>query len=177
MNPILEQLAAWAQANLGLVVALTAGWALVLTVVAGRQAVALRRARAHYAGLAAGVDGENLEGLLDSHLRRLQQARGELDGLRAELHSLRAQTGRCVQHVGLVRYDAFETVGGQVSFTLALLDEHGDGVLITSIFARESSALYGKPIRGGQAAVPLTDEEREALRQALGSAARASRPR
>lgn len=69
-------------------------------------------------------------------------------------------------HIGLVRFDAFEDTGGGQSFALALIDDEGDGVVLSSLHARQASRLYVKDIRGGVADAPLSSEEERALRQA-----------
>jgi len=72
-----------------------------------------------------------------------------------------------VRHVGLVRYDAFEDVGGRLSFSCALLDDHANGVVVTSINGRQDTRVYAKPVTGGKSGYNLSIEEEEAIRQAL----------
>jgi hypothetical protein len=72
-----------------------------------------------------------------------------------------------VQHVGLVRYDAFEDVGGRLSFSCAMLDDHGTGVVVTSINGRQDTRVYAKPIVDGRSQYNLSIEEEEAIRRAL----------
>jgi hypothetical protein len=72
-----------------------------------------------------------------------------------------------VKHVGLVRYDAFEDMGGHLSFSAALLNAEGDGVVITSINGRADTRCYAKIVRGGQSAHNLSGEEEQAIRHAL----------
>jgi hypothetical protein len=79
---------------------------------------------------------------------------------------VRRRTGSAVSHVGLVRYDAFEDTGGAQSFSLALIDDDGDGVVVTSLHSRQATRLYAKAMRGGVADTPLSDEEVRALREA-----------
>jgi hypothetical protein len=76
---------------------------------------------------------------------------------------------RAIQRVGLVRFNPFEDTGGNQSFALALLDQHGDGLVISSLHARTGTRVYGKAIAGGKAEAALSDEEAEALRVALAS--------
>lgn len=70
-----------------------------------------------------------------------------------------------VKHVGLVKFDAFNDVGGKLSFALALLNEKGDGVVITSINGRTDTRVYAKTITGGKANVSLSAEEQAALKK------------
>jgi hypothetical protein len=72
-----------------------------------------------------------------------------------------------VKHVGLVRYDAFEDMGGHLSFSAAVLNAEGDGVVITSINGRADTRCYAKPVKGGQSAHNLSGEEEQAIRHAL----------
>ena len=72
-----------------------------------------------------------------------------------------------VRRVGLIRYDAFEDVGGRLSFSCALLDERGNGVVVTSINGRQDTRVYAKPIAEGKSAYNLSVEEEEAIKQAL----------
>ena len=73
-----------------------------------------------------------------------------------------------LRKVGLVRYDAFEDVGGGQSFSAALLDEGGNGVVLTSIHGRGESRTYGKAVRGGASEHTLSPEEQQAIAQARG---------
>ena len=72
-----------------------------------------------------------------------------------------------VRRVGVLRYDAFEDVGGRLSFSCALLDEHGTGVVLTSINGRQETRVYAKPVTAGRARYNLSREEEEAIRQAM----------
>ena len=72
-----------------------------------------------------------------------------------------------LRYVGLVRFDAFEDMGGRLSFSAALLDGHGNGVVITSINGRQDTRCYAKRVTAGASPHNLSDEEREAIREAL----------
>jgi len=74
-----------------------------------------------------------------------------------------------VSRVAVVRFDAFEQLGGRLSFAAALLDDHGDGIVISSIHGRSETRVYAKGIRAGQSDHPITPEERQAIGRALGT--------
>jgi hypothetical protein len=80
-----------------------------------------------------------------------------------------ALLGRSPRNVGVVRYDAFEDMGGRLSFSAALLDDHGTGLVITSINARAESRVYAKAVKGGGSEHNLSPEEQQAIAEALGS--------
>jgi hypothetical protein len=74
-----------------------------------------------------------------------------------------------VQRVGLVRYDAFEDMGGHLSFSAALLDGSGNGLVITSINGRQDTRCYAKPVEAWNSRHNLSEEEEQAIRLALTS--------
>ncbi len=158
-------------ADRGLAVLATAGALLLLllvwSAVLGRR---LRRVQDRFNRLAGPRDGATLDAALDRHLARIDGAEAEVRALRAEVRRLREAGRRHLQHVGLVRFDAFDGVSGQVSFALAVVDDQRDGFVLNSLFARDGSSVYAKPIRAGESEIPLGEEEREALAQALARA-------
>jgi hypothetical protein len=111
---------------------------------------------------------EVLAGVLEGQAARI----GRLESaVRSLVRTDRRQEGLiegAVRHIGLVRYDAFEDVGGRLSFSCALLDDHGTGVVVTSINGRQDTRVYAKPIAEGHSPYNLSVEEEEAIRQALG---------
>lgn len=74
-----------------------------------------------------------------------------------------------VQKVGLVRYDAFDDMGGHLSFSAALLDGQGNGLVITSINGRQDTRCYAKPVEGWTSSHNLSEEEELAIQRALSS--------
>jgi hypothetical protein len=75
-----------------------------------------------------------------------------------------------IQRVGLVRFNPFEDTGGNQSFALALLDANDDGLVVSSLHARQGTRIYAKAVARGRPEAALSDEEAEALRRATGSA-------
>ena len=84
----------------------------------------------------------------------------QINGLDKDLES-------CVQKVGIVRYSAFQDTGSDLSFTLALLDEHDNGVVFNGIYSREMSNIYAKPVENGNSKYTLSEEEQEAIKRAI----------
>jgi Protein of unknown function (DUF4446) len=81
----------------------------------------------------------------------------------ADLAALRADLGQALRHVAVVRYDAFGDMGGRLSFSAAVIDDHGDGLVFSSIHARGESRTYAKGVVGGSSDATLTPEEQQAL--------------
>ena len=80
-----------------------------------------------------------------------------------DLAALRADIAQALRHVAVVRYDAFGDMGGRLSFSAALVDDRGDGLVFSSIHARGESRTYAKGIVGGGSDATLTPEEQQAL--------------
>jgi uncharacterized protein YlxW (UPF0749 family) len=100
----------------------------------------------------------------DEAIVRLQRAVRELIGeQRQQAETLLSS----VQRIGLLRYDAFDDMGGHLSFSAALLDGAGSGLVITSINGRQDTRCYAKVIQSGTSTHNLTVEEHEAIRRAL----------
>jgi hypothetical protein len=80
-----------------------------------------------------------------------------------QIEALRADAATALRHVAVVRYDAFGDMGGHMSWSLALLDDGGDGVVLTSIHGRSDSRTYAKNVAAWSAHQQLSPEEIEAI--------------
>ena len=90
----------------------------------------------------------------------------DVHGLRQEVAALRAEAKDALRHLAVVRYDAFGDMGGHLSWSLALLDDGGDGVVLTSIHGRSEARTYAKSIAGWSCEQQLSPEELEAIERA-----------
>jgi Protein of unknown function (DUF4446) len=132
-------------------------------------AVALARVRRSYARLLAGGRGrEDILAAIDRHLAAVERLARTTDALGREVAELRQRSSTLVRTVGLTRYDAFDDVGGRLSYSAAFLDEAGDGVVLSSINSRSETRSYAKPVEGGRSAHNLSSEEQAAIDLALG---------
>jgi hypothetical protein len=139
--------------------------ALLALLMAGFGANASRRKEE----AAALPQGDRLEMLVENQakqIRRLEAAVRQLAGGERKLAELFQGS---IRHVGVVRFDAFEDMGGRLSFSAAFLNGHGDGIVITSINGRQDTRCYAKEVRGGSSVHNLSGEEEQAIREALGS--------
>jgi hypothetical protein len=114
-----------------------------------------------------------LRGVLDGQARKVERLEQAVRTLNKTDKRQQALIDGSVQHVALLRYDAFEDVGGRLSFSCAMLDDHGSGVVLTSINGRQETRVYAKPIADGRSSYNLSSEEEEAIRQALAAPAEA----
>jgi hypothetical protein len=114
---------------------------------------------------------EALRGVLTGQAERIERLEQAVRALNATDRKQQALVDASVRHVALLRFDAFEDVGGRLSFSCALLDDHGTGVVLTSINGRQETRVYAKPISEGASSYNLSAEEAETIRQALAPAA------
>lgn len=148
-----------------LVVIALAGVAVLAAVVVSLQ-IRLSALRKAYA---SALDPARREDLFQA----VERQAGDLSGLREDLHVVHANTERLrdllrgtISRVGVVRYDAFEDMGGALSFSAALLDEHGNGMVISAINGRTETRTYAKAVVGHQSEHNLSAEEVQAIEQA-----------
>lgn len=108
--------------------------------------------------------------VLDTVEQGLAQVRSNSEVVAAlnEHHNILAlHQGYCIQRVGILKFNAFDDVGGEQSFALALLDANNNGVLLSSLFTRTESRTYAKAIAAGRSEQPLSKEEQVALSRAM----------
>ena len=151
-----------------------AGGAVVGIIAAISAHVRIGRLRR---GLAA-LDGRGKETVFDAVRRSGEDTaamRTELDRARGELQAVRGELNDALRHVAVVRYDAFGDMGGRLSFTVALLDDAADGVVLSSIHGRSESRSYAKGVKGGSSEQSLSPEEQQAIELAMRGAAKAGK--
>lgn len=113
------------------------------------------------------LTGDEAVSVLLSRIQRLEKAARTLHST-DKRQQVQIEAG--IRRVALLRYDAFEDVGGRLSFSCALLDERGNGIVFTSINGRQDTRVYAKPVQEGASVYNLSLEEEEAIQQALGDA-------
>ena len=87
----------------------------------------------------------------------------DIHGLRQEVATLAAESRQTFRHLSVVRYDAFGDMGGHLSWSLALLDDEGNGVVLTSIHGRSDARSYAKSVGRWESDAQLSPEEAEAI--------------
>jgi hypothetical protein len=156
----------WLAANAGLILIVMA---LLIVALSGAfiwLAVRLRKVEAQYRTLTMGAEGASLEAVLESHIGQVHWAVDRTAELDALTHRLEREGHAHIQRVGFLRFNPFRDAGGDQSFALALTDQDGNGVVISSLHSRDVTRVYGKPLVAWQSSYSLTEEERAAIGQA-----------
>ena len=137
---------------------------LILVIVLFRS---LNKVEAKYRKVTRGVNNKNLEEIIVEYLNRVEESKKISEDIKSLYGDMDSRIKDCIQKVSVIRYKAFEDVGSDLSFSVAMLDENNDGILLTGIFGRNESTTYAKPIEKGISRYDLSEEEEEALNNAI----------
>lgn len=114
-------------------------------------------------------NGKNLEEDLETYMYRVDKVEKQNAEISNQVKNLGNDLSKCIQKVGIVRYNAFKDTGSDLSFALALLDENNDGVVLNGIYSREMSNIYAKPVEKGKSTYTVSEEEAQAIQKAINS--------
>ena len=117
--------------------------------------------------LTRGKDTESMEDIILNFFERIESLENGEKTTRSDIRSIKENLKITYQKTGLVKYDAFREMSGALSYSLALLDKENNGVLISSMYSREGCYTYAKDIVNGKSEINLSEEEEEALKQAV----------
>lgn len=113
-----------------------------------------------------GESGVNIEKLLKSYISEVESALAKVNDFQRQMDEIVKKLEMSIKKVAIVRYNAFDEVGSDLSFSIALLDDHDDGVVITGIYGRNETTTYAKPIKNGMSNYKLSAEELEVIDKA-----------
>lgn len=108
-------------------------------------------------------NGTNIEEILRKYISKVDEVDNDNKEIMEFCNNINNNMQKCVQKIGIVRYNAYQDVGSDLSFTLAMLDNKNNGVVLNGIYSRDMSNIYAKPIINGESKYTLSDEEKEAL--------------
>ncbi|GGA47294.1 DUF4446 family protein [Paenibacillus physcomitrellae] len=135
-------------------------WLLIWNFVQGAK---LRKMRRKYEMMMKGTGVEDLESLLVNLKVQLDEVEDEHEKQQRQLQQLEAIIPKQKAKIGIKRYNAYAETGSDLSFSIAIINEMKDGVVLTGLFNREGSYVYAKPLKQGESTYSLSPEEREAI--------------
>ena len=112
-------------------------------------------------------NGNNIEEDLKNYINKVNEVKEQNTEIITKVNTIKQDLTKCIQKIGMYRYNAFKDTGSDLSFTLALLDENNDGVVLNGIYSREMSNIYAKPVKNGQSSYTITEEESKAIKKAI----------
>lgn len=107
--------------------------------------------------------GDKIEDMLSEYIESVRILGLKDDDLKDAIDRLENNLKKCVQKVGLVRYNAYNDTGSDLSFTLAIMDAEDNGVVVNGLYSRESSSIFAKPLVKGETKYNLSAEEIQAI--------------
>jgi len=127
----------------------------------------LMRMIAHYNRMTAGVSKSGLRDILEQLVETQEDTKKDITAVKKVVQQVVTEGKRHIQKVGIVRFNPFHDTGGSQSFTMAMLDGGGNGVVLTSLFARTGHRWYIKEVSSKQGRdIALSKEEEEAIKKA-----------
>jgi HAMP domain-containing protein len=145
------------------VAVVAAGLAALALVVCLVLAARIGRLHRAYNALVSGDSGASFVDAVRRQSAAVDALRTDVGMLRGDLSSARADLSDALRHVAVVRYDAFGDMGGRMSFSAALLDDAGDGLVLTSINGRSETRTYAKGVKAGASDHTMSPEEKQAI--------------
>lgn len=129
--------------------------------------VEINRIEKRYKKMMKSSVGKNLEEMVFEYNEKVDKALATASNIESMYKDVDGRLKRCVQKVSVIRYRAFENVGSDLSYSIAMLDEMNNGLVITGIYGRSESTSFTKPIENGISKYDLSEEEKLAIRSAI----------
>lgn len=142
--------------------------AVILCVFVVILMMKISKLQKKYSKFMSGKTASSLEEEIGSLFEDVRFLKNASDKNKKDIHYLYKLQQKNIQKIGLKKYDAFQQMGGQLSFCLVLLDENNDGILMNSVHSTEGCYSYVKEIKKGSCSLPLGEEEVETLEMAMG---------
>jgi hypothetical protein len=155
--------------DIGIVILVLASLVLILLIITITQIVRSSKLVKKYAKFMTGKDGKSLEQTILGVMEENKMLKISTDKNKKDIRTLYKNMEYTYQKMGLEKYDAFNTMGGKLSFSLALLNENNDGFIMNSVHSSDGCYSYTKEIKKGQCDIALGDEEKKALARAMDS--------
>jgi hypothetical protein len=140
---------------------------LLLAIILLSTIRSIKKLESKYKRMMRGVDNKNLEELILGYMDKIDEVKENTEYMKQINEKLDNKIKNCIQKVAVIRYRAFEDVGSDLSFSVALLDENNSGVILTGIYGRNESTTYSKPIDRGISRYDLSEEEKQVLQQCV----------
>lgn len=138
---------------------------LLILLISNRSKI--RKLKRKYNRFMSLEGDKNIEELLNIILDRTELINSKNKDIENRISEMEDSLINCIQKVGVIRYNAFDNMGSDLSYSIALLDSNDNGIVISGIYSRDSSSTYAKPIVNGKSKYVLSDEEVQAINEAI----------
>ena len=144
-----------------------AAFCLILLILVIIQMVQFGNLKKKYKKFMGGKDVKSLEKQLQKIVEDNKYIINISDENKKDIRTINKEKELCFNKVGIVKYDAFKQMGGMLSFSIALLNEKDNGFILNSVHSSEGCYTYVKEVKSGLCDIDLSNEEKEALSQAM----------
>ena len=136
---------------------------LILLIMLISTRISLKKIKNRYKKFFKNSKDLNIERLVEENIDLCNEILNKNKDIESKISYIERNMVQCVQKVGIVRYNAFDNVGSNLSFAIALLDGDDNGIVLNGIYSRESTTTYAKSIINGQSKYTLSAEEIQAI--------------
>ncbi|GAA0086759.1 DUF4446 family protein [Clostridium sp. MB05] len=140
---------------------------LLLFIIVISLVRSINKLEKKYRRIMRGSNNKNLEELINSKLEEIDASIEKSQEALNKCEVIKEEMKGCVNKIAIMRYKAFPDVGSDLSFSIAILDSHNDGILLTGIYSRQDSTTYAKPVDKGISRYELSEEETYVLNEAI----------
>lgn len=145
-----------------------AGGFLVLFILYLINIIKLAKLNKNYKAFMQKIgNGNDIQTTIESYMQAIKKVEKDNQVIKNYCDKLDGNVAKCIQKIGLVRYNAFKDTGSDLSFALALLNEENTGIVLNGIYSREMSNIYAKSVEKGISTYTLSEEEKEAIKKAI----------
>lgn len=164
----MENIVEWMQSNISIIVIYVILFiSIVVNFINNRK---INRQKKEYQNFLKNIgNGQNIQETLEKHMQKVKQVEELNKEIIAYCEKIDVKHDKSLQKVGMIRYNAFQDVGSNLSFAVALLDNENTGIVLNGIYARDMSNIYAKPVVKGKSTYVLTQEEQDAINKAINS--------
>lgn len=153
--------------DMGVVVLLLMVLVIVMMALTVSMSVQLNRLKRKYKIFMKGKDAQSLERAFSVKFKEIDKLAKVNEGYQFDIDMIKKEHNKILTKYSIVKYDAFDDVGGKLSFALAMLDRNNTGFILDAIHSRDNCFLYIKEIVKGESYIMLSNEEIKALKQAV----------
>ncbi len=141
----------------------------ILLILNMKNNIKMKKIKYKYEKFMNGLSDRNIEELLTTYIDKTGDLNEKTYKNETKINEMESKLKKCMQKMGIVRFSAFDNVGSDLSYSVALLDENNGGVVLTSIYSRDNSTTYAKPVVNGNSKNKLSAEEIKAIDEAMKS--------
>lgn len=163
----MEMLNYYISNNLELIILVLCSITLLLVIFLIINSIRIKKWKNKYYQFMNSKEDFNIEDVLQKNIKNIEVVKDTLHQQKLDIHELEKHVKQSIEKVAIVKYNAFDNMGGKLSFVLALLNQENSGILLNGLHSREGCYMYVKDVTAGKCDKVLSEEEKSALEKAM----------